>query len=145
QMIEKAGGIIVPCDFGTTKIDALSQYIRGYPPLFFINKNIPTDRLRHSLCHELGHVVMHRIPRPEADIEKEADTFAAELLMPAAEIGPSLHNVKLHTLAQLKPYWKTSMASLLFRAGRLKKITKNQEKYLWIQISPYKQREPAEL
>jgi Zn-dependent peptidase ImmA (M78 family) len=103
------------------------------------------DRLRHSLCHELGHVVMHRIPRPEVDIEKEADAFAAELLMPAAEIGSSLYNAKLHTLAQLKPYWKTAMSSLLVRASRLKKITKNQEKYLWMQMAPYRHREPAEL
>lgn len=145
QMIEKAGGIIIPCDFGTPKIDALSQYIPGFPPLFFTNKNIPMDRLRHSLCHEIGHVVMHRIPRPEVDIEKEADAFASELLMPAAEIGPSLHNAKLHTLAHLKPYWKSAMSSLLVRASRLNKITKNQEKYLWMQLAPYRHREPAEL
>lgn len=145
QAIEKAGGIIVRCDFGTTKIDALSQFIPGLPPLFFINKNIPCDRLRFSLAHELGHVIMHKIPHSDVDIEKEADRFAGEFLMPAQEIGASLHNIKLNTLAQLKPYWKTSMQSILKRASDLNKINKRQTSYLWMQMSPYRQREPIEL
>lgn len=145
QAIEKAGGIIIKCDFGTPKIDALSSYVPNLPPLFFINKNIPTDRLRFSLAHELGHVIMHKFPRPESDIETEADRFAGALLMPAKEIAPSLNNLKFHMLAQLKPYWKVSMSSILVRAGHLGKLTKNQSAYLWSQMGPFKQREPIEL
>lgn len=147
QAIEKAGGIIIKCDFGTPKIDALSLFLPNHslPPLFFVNKNIPSDRLRFSLAHELGHVIMHRIPRTDSDMETEADKFAGAFLMPAQEIAPSLNNIKFYTLAQLKPYWKVSMAAILVRAGHLGKITKSQSNYLWSQMGPYKQREPMEL
>lgn len=145
QAIEKAGGIIIKSDLGTPKIDALSLFIPNLPPLFFINKNIPADRVRFSLAHELGHVIMHRIPRPDSDMETEADRFAAAFLMPANEISPSLNNLKFYTLAQLKPYWKVSMASILVRASHLGKLTRSQNNYLWSQMGPYKQREPVEL
>lgn len=145
QIIENAGGLVIKCDFGTPKIDALSQYIPGLPPMFFINKNIPGDRLRFSLAHEVGHVIMHRIPHPE--MEEEADKFAAEFLMPAQEIGAFLHNVNLPKLASLKPYWKVSMAALLKRASDLNKVSERTARYIWMQIGKagYRLHEPVEL
>jgi Zn-dependent peptidase ImmA (M78 family) len=49
-------------------------------------------------------------------MENEADRFAAEFLMPAKEIGPQLARMSLRRAAQLKPNWKVSMASLIYRA-----------------------------
>jgi hypothetical protein len=54
ELLEANGGIVIPCDFGTELIDAMSQRIEGLPILFFVNVNSPTDRLRHTLAHELG-------------------------------------------------------------------------------------------
>lgn len=141
--IENAGGIVIPCDFETKKIDAISRWIPGLPPLFFINNSAPMDRLRFTLSHELGHIIMHRIPN--SDMEKQADAFAAEFLMPAKEIKASLDNLSLERLAALKQYWKVSMASILYRARSLNKITENQARYLWAQMGRlgYKTREPA--
>lgn len=145
KAIEDAGGIIVPCDFGTKLLDAVSQWIDGLPPLFFINTNVPGDRLRFTLAHELGHIVMHRSPNP--DMEKEADRFAGELLMPRREIRPSLNSLSLPKLANLKPYWKVSMAALLFRASEVSKITDRMKRHLWMQMGQagYRKREPEEL
>ena len=67
--IENAGGIIIPCSFGTRKIDAMSQWAIDLPPLIFLNKEVPSDRLRFSLAHEIGHIIMHQVPTN--DIEKE--------------------------------------------------------------------------
>jgi Zn-dependent peptidase ImmA (M78 family)/transcriptional regulator with XRE-family HTH domain len=143
--IEKAGGIVVFCDFETNKVDAISRRIPGLPPLFFVNKNMPPDRKRLSLCHELGHIVMHHIPNNE--MEDEAFRFSGEFLMPSEEIKPSLENLTLHKLADLKLYWKVSMAALVYRAKELNKITDNQERYLFSQLAKYgyKTREPVNL
>jgi Zn-dependent peptidase ImmA (M78 family) len=146
NVIENAGGIIIPCDFETNKIDAISRWVPGMPPLFFINFSIPTDRLRFTLSHELGHIIMHHIPNE--DMEKEADRFAAEFLMPAYDIKTYFaNNLTLERLADLKLYWKVSMASLLYRSKSLEKITDNQYRYLWMQISQlgFKKREPSNL
>jgi Zn-dependent peptidase ImmA (M78 family) len=145
ELIERAGGIVIPHDFGTNKVDATSVRIAGLPPLFFVSTALSGDRLRFTLAHELGHVVMHSIPHPK--IEDEADRFAAEFLMPAADIGPSLTRLDLAKAARLKLFWKVSMAAIVYRAHELGRITSNQYRYLFYQLSAagYRMAEPAEL
>ena len=145
KAIEDAGGIIIKCDFDTRKIDAISQWITGLPPLFFVNAGVPGDRMRFSLAHELGHVIMHRTVN--ADLEDQANRFAASFLMPADDIRHSLSEITVPKLAILKPYWKVSMGALLKRAAKLGKITERQERYIWMQFSKagYRLREPPEL
>jgi len=145
QLIERAGGAVIPHDFGVEKVDATSIRIPGIPPLFFYNPRMTGDRLRFTLAHELGHIVMHEVPHPE--IEDEADTFAAEFLMPAREIGPQLKNLTLPKAAQLKPFWKVSMASIVYRAKSLGRITDAQYRYLFYQLGAgnMRKREPASL
>ncbi|HAJ26955.1 MAG TPA: hypothetical protein DCG53_06870, partial [Syntrophus sp. (in: bacteria)] len=94
KTIEDAGGIIIEFDFDTKAIDATSQWPPDLPPLFFININSSADRLRFSLAHELGHIVMHKICRPDIKImEDEANAFASEFLMPKAEISKYLNDI----------------------------------------------------
>jgi len=145
RAIESAGGIVIQCDFGTRLIDAVSQWVSGTPPLFFVNRGVPGDRLRFSLAHELGHVVMHRTVDEES--ETQADIFAASFLMPAADIQDALLDVTLPKLAVLKPYWKVSMGSLLKRSCDLDTIGSQQQRYLWMRFSKagYRLREPEEL
>lgn len=143
--IENAGGIVFFCDFDTNKVDAISRRVPGLPPLFFVNKNMPPDRIRLSLCHELGHIVMHH--SPNNDMENQAFAFSSEFLMPSEEIKPSLDSLTLRKLADLKLYWKVSMSAIIYHARKLEKITLNQERYLYAQLakSGYKTREPLHL
>jgi Zn-dependent peptidase ImmA (M78 family) len=145
RTIEQAGGVIVRFSFGTPKVDAVSTWVPGLPPLFFINREMPADRERLSLAHELGHILMHSTVRP--DMESEANKFAAEFLMPAADIRPHLHDLNLSRLAGLKPFWRVSMQALLMRATDLATIAKSRAQSLWVQLSQqgYRKREPAEL
>jgi Zn-dependent peptidase ImmA (M78 family)/transcriptional regulator with XRE-family HTH domain len=145
RAIEDAGGIVIPYDFGTKKIDGLGQYMPPLPPLFFVNVNIPGDRCRFSLAHELGHVIMHSIPRP--DMEREANQFAGEFLMPYRDIAQSLQSITLDKLADLKMYWKVSMQSLLYRAKELKSVPERKMYYLWMQMSRlgYRTKEPIDI
>lgn len=106
------------------------------------------DRIRFTLAHEIGHLIMHQIPPSDnSDIEKEADMFAAEFLMPKEAISYSLSDLSLQKLAALKPYWKVSMAALLKRAADLGKITQRQARYFWTQMGKkgYRIQEPPEL
>lgn len=143
--IELAGGIVIKCSFGTNKIDAMSQWLPGQPPLFFMNSEAPGDRLRFSLAHEVAHVIMHQIPTN--DMETEADRFASEFLMPEADVTPYLKPISLPRLATLKPYWKVSMAALIKRASDLGKITPRQKNYLWTQMGKqgFRLKEPVEI
>lgn len=148
SLIESAGVVIIPCNFGTKNMDATALRIAEMPPMIFINNNIPSDRWRFTLAHELGHLVMHDIPNP--NMENEADNFAAELLMPEIEIKAQfqcMSPLKLEHLATLKPYWKVSMQALLMKASELEVITPVQKSRLWSRISQlgWRTNEPHQL
>jgi Zn-dependent peptidase ImmA (M78 family) len=117
RAIENAGAIVFKFSFGTTDVDAISQWPDDAPPMFFINSEAPADRIRYSLAHEIGHIVMHR--SATGDIEAEADRFASELLMPANLIAAQLDGMNLKLAARLKPYWRVSMQALIRRARDL--------------------------
>ncbi len=131
--IEAAGGIVLRYPFGEHKVDGLSLWVTPTPPLFFLNDRAPGDRTRWTLAHELGHMVMHRNVYPE--IEDEADRFASELLMPAAEIRGELRALTLAKAAALKVRWRVSIQALVRRAKDLGTITPGKYKSLCVQIS----------
>ncbi len=147
ELIEENGGIVIPCDFGTDLLDAMSQRIDGLPVLFFVNVNSPMDRLRHTLCHELAHMVLHTTTfKEDSEMECEADEFAGAFLLPRDELRKHLRRFDLPHLANLKAYWKVSMASIAMNAHRHKLISDYQKKKFFIEMSKlgYRKREPNE-
>jgi Zn-dependent peptidase ImmA (M78 family) len=146
-LAEKAGVLVVSSSLSGASISGVTFAVPGMPPLIVLNSEQPADRMRFSLAHELGHLVMHRFP--SANMEQEANAFAVALLMPTTDIRPYLvsRHIDLAMLAALKPEWRVSMAALLMRAHKLKCLTDNQYQYLWKQMSArgYRLREPPEL
>jgi len=145
EYVERAGCLVVHCDFGVAKIDGVSYRVAGLPPVIFLNKNQPADRMRFSLAHELGHLVLHDYPSP--NMEAEANEFASALLMPESDIAADLNGITIEKAAYMKPVWKVSMAALIFRAKTLNQIDSYKSEYLWRQMSShgYRLREPASL
>jgi Zn-dependent peptidase ImmA (M78 family) len=68
-------------------------------------------------------------------MEREADAFAAELLMPARDIRPELRGVKFRDLGGLKARWRVSLAALIRQAHLLGAISDRQYKTFNIQLS----------
>ncbi|MBP2704377.1 helix-turn-helix domain-containing protein [Microbispora sp. RL4-1S] len=132
-VLEAAGAFVVRRDLGSPRISAISLRISGDRPLFVLNEGMPPDRERFSLAHELGHLVMHEFLPPQG--EREADRFASEFLMPSDDIRPHLYGLDLRLAARLKPYWKTSMASIIRKANTLEVITPTRYKSLIVQMA----------
>ncbi len=147
KVLEDAGVLIVPFDFGTELIDAFCQHaIDNLPPLIFLNiKFKAKDRIRFSLAHELGHLVMHRLPN--ANMEHQANSFASALLMPAQDILPSFYGMTMEKLMTLKLHWKTSMQAILRRARDLGRVSERGFKYYTIQMSSrgWRAKEPVDI
>jgi Zn-dependent peptidase ImmA (M78 family) len=125
----------------------MSQRIDGMPVLFFINMHSPADRVRYTLAHELGHMVLHTTSLKDDDeMESEADEFAGAFMLPADEIRHQLRRFDLRHLANMKGYWKVSMAAIAVRAQRLNLITPHQSKMFWMEMGKlgYRKREPNE-
>ena len=108
-----------------------NKYNHGLPP----NEQHP--RTRFSIAHELGHFVLpeHRAYlmkhgkfhnsksefKSDNVIEKEADAFAASLLMPEELFRPTVNNSEL-TIDNIKlftAYFKTSLVSTSIRGVQL--------------------------
>jgi hypothetical protein len=81
-------------------------------------------------------------------MEDEANTFAAEFLVPEKELRRDLigGRINLERLARLKARWRVSMQFLLLQAKEIGCLTDHQSQYLWKQISMkgWRTREPSE-
>jgi Zn-dependent peptidase ImmA (M78 family)/transcriptional regulator with XRE-family HTH domain len=134
RVIESAGIVIISYDFGTDLIDGFGQHRNeDFPPLIFVNTRQPKDKLRFTLAHELGHLVMHRMANPS--MESEANRFAAEFLMPTEDIRSSLHSFSIERFIDLKLYWKTSMQALVRKARDVGKMDERKYRYYNYEIS----------
>ncbi|WP_270374465.1 XRE family transcriptional regulator [Marinicauda sp. Alg238-R41] len=145
RYVEACGVVVVFSDFGAAAIDGLTLRPAGLKPIILLNRNRPADRIRFSLAHEFGHVVLH--PYPYEEMEKEANEFAAELLMPKSGVAADLKRpLSLAYLGKLKLKWHTAMSALIFRAKSLGFINPDQATILFKQMSKcgYRMREPEE-
>lgn len=145
--VEKAGCVVGLSAFGGASVSGVTFRVPGRPPIVLLNRSHPADRMRYTLAHELGHLVMHRFPTDT--MEQEANEFASAILMPENDIVDYFRGrrVTLELLAALKIEWKVSMQALLMRASNLGFVTANQSRYLWQQISArgWRTAEPPEL
>ena len=152
EILERAGAIIVTCNFETPLVDGISQWLPGCPPMFFMNMMTPRSRWRMTLAHELAHCVMHATPN--AEMEGQANKFASELLMPAADIKSDLTFVAqcrhaddvLSKLAELKLIWKVSMQGLLTKAAETRMLQPGLVTSTWKRLTQlgYRRHEPLE-
>ncbi len=150
--IERGGVIGIALPVKPKGIDAFSLWVGPKPerPLL-IASLVEGDgaRFRWSSAHEIGHLVMHHtIAGAVGEIEREANEFAAQFLMPEQALREELDPpITLSSVASLKPRWGVSMAALIMRASDLGIITLRQRKYLFQQLSMrgWRTREPPNL
>jgi len=145
KLIEDNGVVIFQLYFD--ELIGFSTYFNGNIPVIFVNKNLPPDRYRLTIAHELGHLIMHfgNKIREERDLENEAYQFAIEFLVPENQIKTYLNKITIEKLADLKSYWHVSMQSLLMYANSLGMVSSNQYRYLWMQMGSlgYRKTEPV--
>lgn len=124
RLAERAGVVVVFSEPGIAAIDAYSLHTATRPIVVLNPAKDDYYRQRFDVAHELGHLIMHHDAEPGGKIaEEQANRFASELLMPAAEIAPSLPSSTAGRawaqLAELKEHWGVSLAALLYRARTL--------------------------
>ena len=146
--LELAVVIVVRSNLESPKIAAISlDNVGTYPALIILNKGLPADRERFTLAHELGHLVMHSVLVTTDEAEREADAFAAEFLMPAAEIRTALKGMTLARAAQLKVVWRVAISALIRRARDLGVIDDTRYRSLMVSMSQkgWRKSEPVEV
>jgi Zn-dependent peptidase ImmA (M78 family) len=147
--VERSGAIVL-------KLTDLPEHVGGFSawiqepisrPLIVCRSEVSAFRLRFTISHELGHMLLdHQVfGRPTKDTEAEANTFAAHFLLPEE----AMHDVfsaplDLRELARIKGRWGVSMNAILLRAkgmgyvdeGRYRALYETMRKKGWLRQEP---------
>lgn len=140
-LVERAGVCIVPI-VGLVGIDGISAWVDGVP-VIGLDPDVPGDRFRFSLAHELAHLILHR--RRTELVEQEANRLAGALLFPREEFDTAMpQRPQLRDFTSLKASWGVSVAALVYRAHDLGHIDDDRYRALQIQMSRWRKTEPGE-
>ncbi len=128
-LAEKNGIIMAMVPMNAANLDAFSTWDHiDKRPYIVLGTDIPSPfRTRYSVCHELGHLVLHRdvTPLEFRDrryfklIESQADRFAAAFLAPAATFSADIIAPTLDVFRTLKSRWRVSIKMMVHRAQEL--------------------------
>ncbi len=123
QTVEDQGGIVVNFPTGPGGFDGLSAWINRKSPVLITSANLPDDRRRFNLAHELGHLLMDCSDFDEKTEEKCAHRFAGAFLAPQKvvrrELGQRRKTVSFAEIGLLKKKYGMSMQAWIHRAHDL--------------------------
>lgn len=149
-ILERRGVIIHFLKFEDTfKFSGISFHTREGVPVILVNDNHPNSRKLFTIAHELGHLLMHDNFVVSDDIkliERQANEFASNFLMPSSDVKADLFGLTESKLGSLKRYWKVSIQALLFRARALDCLSPDQYRR-WItkiNYNGWRRNEPGE-
>lgn len=126
--------ILPPVQFDDEAFEGLLARDPSDPEVWGIayNGRVSRERQRFTIAHELGHFVLHRNRQPRFDcdkesvhsghetmrrIEREADDFASNLLMPGDRLREWISNgrIDLHVLSAIAQRFEVSFEALCIR------------------------------
>ena len=141
-LVENHGIVVTVIDMNANNLDAFSTWdtADNRPYIVLGSDTQSAFRTRFNVCHELGHLILHRHVSPsEFDdrrffkiIESQADKFAAAFLAPATTFSPDIISPSLEMFRILKPKWRTSIKMMIHRAQDLDIIDRDEARRLYI-------------
>jgi len=143
--VERVGVAVLGLPYSIETLDAFCAWRRGEPVIALLG-GVPADRVRFSVAHEIGHLMLHQAGQSGPEVEAEADRFAAELLTPLAALRDVMPaNPTLSALVMLKTVWGVSVKSLVRRAKELGAVDGDRALSLYKQMSTrgWNKREPG--
>lgn len=142
-LLERAGIYIVFVNEPGSGVNALTKMINGRYLILLNIDNQSAVRIRFSLAHELGHILLHSAYSEKVlqnreiykRLEVEANAFASCFLMPADGFILDVVRPTLGGLTQIKPHWKVAIQAMAVRLFQLGIIDSGQEVLIFKEIS----------
>jgi Zn-dependent peptidase ImmA (M78 family)/transcriptional regulator with XRE-family HTH domain len=151
RRLEKLGVTILKAALPEDSVFGFSTWVNDKVPrpFFILNHHQTAYRLRWTIAHELGHIVLGHeygaLPIGEAD--KQADRFAGALLVPSETLAEDiLAGASLSALSYLKKRYGVSIAALARRSYEMNLIEHHRYESLNVQISRkhWRKKEPGD-
>ena len=121
---------------GVDHFDALTIWVNQRLPVIVVKGDVPGDRQRFNLAHELGHILLDL--GEDVDAEKAANRFAGAFLAPAPvvydELGEHRQSLGVRELHLLKHKYGFSMQAWIYRAKDLGIISKSKSRQMNIRF-----------
>ncbi len=140
RLLESKGIIVVlvpMVEHEVARIDAFST-LAFDRPLMVLSVDKADDVFRHrfTAAHELGHLLMHgEYTAGDPALERQADRFAAEFLMPTNVVRQELPaRFDMRKLAQLSEHWGVSIQALVYRSKELGLISDSAARRAYIKL-----------
>jgi Zn-dependent peptidase ImmA (M78 family)/DNA-binding XRE family transcriptional regulator len=132
--------------------DGMQTWVNSKVPVIAINcdKLKSTERVRFTVLHELGHLLLRPGDLPEKQKEKYCHQFAAAMLLPREaalkELGKKRNKLMIQELGALKKQYGISIQAIVMRAKDLEIITESYCKQFFFYMNQmgYKTNEPVE-
>ena len=106
--------------------DGLSGFVNGQYPFIAVNKSTTSERLRFSVSHELGHLVLS-VNGDDKKKEHLCHVFASEFLLPSStllsKVGRVRDKISVHELILMQREYGISVAAIMYKARELGVIT----------------------
>jgi Zn-dependent peptidase ImmA (M78 family)/transcriptional regulator with XRE-family HTH domain len=140
RLLESKGiiAVLVPMvEQEVARIDAFSTLAFDRPVVVLsIDKADDVFRHRFTAAHELGHLLMHgEYTAGDPALERQADRFAAEFLMPTNVVRDELPSrFDMRKLAQLSERWGVSVQALVYRSKELGLISDSAARRAYIKL-----------
>lgn len=157
KVLEINGVLVSSIKVNQFNIDAYSIPIvkineSSHPLMILCEDKCSAVRRQFDASHELGHIVLHRgvslesLSNEEQRIlEKEADSFASEFLLPEEGFLPDLVTPNdINSYKELKIKWRTSIGAMIVKARKMDVIDQTTYQLLMRKISSlgWRTREP---
>ncbi|MFH0992517.1 MAG: XRE family transcriptional regulator [bacterium] len=124
EVLEDQGVKVVMLE-SDSKVDGLSCWANKTIPVVVVNKKQTSDRLRLSIAHELGHLLLES--SKSIDQEKAAYRFAGAFLAPdevaKRELGSNRTKLSIYELKNLRAKYGMSVQAWVHRAQDLQIIS----------------------
>ncbi|GIG27083.1 XRE family transcriptional regulator [Cellulomonas denverensis] len=135
QLSEAHGVRVMSLPSDAEAVDAFSVWHAGLPYVFLSRSKSP-ERSRFDLAHELGHLVMHSGARAGVEVEREADQFAAALLMPRDGLSARAgREPAVPEILRLRSHYRVSAMAMTRRLHAIGKLTEWSYRQNCVQLS----------
>lgn len=137
---------------GGDSFDGMQTWVNGKFPVIAINidKVKSLDKIRFTILHELGHLLLSLKHNSEKQKEKLCHQFAAAILFAAEtayqELGKKRNKVMIQELGALKKQYGISIQAIILRAKDLKILSESYCKQFFFMMDQmgWKVNEPVE-
>jgi len=130
---------VIEVDDETGAFDGLATIIDTKYPIIVINKNMPIERKRFTLLHELAHLLLPITNLELREQEKLCNFFASEMLLSEEnirnEFGEVRSRVSFEELKNSQAKYGISISAIVYKLGETKIMSQERVKKFYMRLN----------